>query len=107
MPLQTSRCLGLSLNFLHYINILGPIGTEPEVFQKIMKQTCSAADELGIAIVRGHTGMYESPQRFAWCLHRLRDRMEPDKLITPGNANPGDLFYAPSRLGWKQSQTYR
>ncbi len=38
------------------INLLGPTGTKPEVFQKIMKQTCNAADELGIAIVRGHTG---------------------------------------------------
>ena len=42
------------------INLLGPIGTKPEVFQKIMKQTCKAADELDIAIVRGHTGMYDS-----------------------------------------------
>ena len=42
------------------INLLGPRSTKPEVFQKIMKQTCKAADELDIAIVRGHTGMYDS-----------------------------------------------
>ena len=42
------------------ITLLGPRPTEPAVFQKIMKQTCKAADELDIAIVRGHTGMYDS-----------------------------------------------
>ena len=42
------------------INLLGPKSTKPETFQKIMKQTCKAADELDIAIVRGHTGMYDS-----------------------------------------------
>ena len=42
------------------INLLGPPTTTTEVFQKIMKQTCQAADELGVAIVRGHTGRYSS-----------------------------------------------
>ncbi len=42
------------------INLLAPKTTKPETIQKIMKQTCLAADELEIAIVRGHTGMYDS-----------------------------------------------
>ena len=42
------------------INLLGPPETKPVTFQKIMKQTCQAADELKIAIVRGHTGTYDS-----------------------------------------------
>jgi hydrogenase expression/formation protein HypE len=80
------------------INLLGPIGTEPEVFQKIMKQTCSAADELGIAIVRGHTGMYESLKGLLGVC-TVYGIVEPNKLITPGNANPGDLILCTKPLG--------
>jgi hydrogenase expression/formation protein HypE len=80
------------------INLLGPIGTEPEVFQKIMKQTCSAADELGIAIVRGHTGMYDSLKGLLGVC-TVYGIVEPDKLITPGNANPGDLILCTKPLG--------
>jgi hydrogenase maturation factor len=80
------------------INLLGPMGTEPEVFQKIMKQTCSAADELGIAIVRGHTGMYDSLKSLLGVC-TVYGIVEPDKLITPGNANPGDLILCTKPLG--------
>ncbi len=80
------------------VNLLGPIGTEPEVFQKIMKQTCSAADELGIAIVRGHTGMYDSLKGLLGVC-TVYGIVEPDKLITPGNANPGDLILCTKPLG--------
>jgi hydrogenase expression/formation protein HypE len=80
------------------INLLGPIGTEPEVFQKIMKQTCSAADELGIAIVRGHTGMYDSLKGLLGVC-TVYGIVEPDKLIRPGNANSGDLILCTKPLG--------
>ena len=80
------------------INLLGPIGTEPEVFQKIMKQTCNAANELGIAIVRGHTGMYDSLKGLLGVC-TVYGIVEPDKLITPGNANPGDLILCTKPLG--------
>ena len=80
------------------INLLGPIGTKPEVFQQIMKQTCKAADELGIAIVRGHTGMYESlKDMLGVCT--VYGTVEPKKLITPGNAKPGDLILCTKPLG--------
>jgi hydrogenase expression/formation protein HypE len=80
------------------INLLGPIGTKPEVFQQIMKQTCNAADELGIAIVRGHTGMYESlKDMLGVCT--VYGTVEPKKLITPGNAKPGDLILCTKPLG--------
>jgi hydrogenase expression/formation protein HypE len=80
------------------INILGPIGTKPEVFQQIMKQTCSAADELGIAIIRGHTGMYDSlKDMLGVCT--VYGIVEPKKLITPGNAEPGDLILCTKPLG--------
>jgi hydrogenase expression/formation protein HypE len=80
------------------INLLGPTGSKPEVFQKIMKQTCNAADELGIAIVRGHTGMYDSlKDMLGVCT--VYGTVDPKKLITPGNAKPGDLILCTKPLG--------
>jgi hydrogenase expression/formation protein HypE len=80
------------------INLLGPIGTKPEVFQKVMKQTCTAADELGIAIVRGHTGMYDSLCGLLGVC-TVYGTVEPEKLITPGNAKAGDLILCTKPLG--------
>ena len=80
------------------INLLGPLGTKPEVFQKIMKQTCNAADELGITIVRGHTGMYGSLNGMLGVC-TVYGSVEPKKLITPGNAKPGDLILCTKPLG--------
>ena len=80
------------------INLLGPIGTKPESFQKIMKQTCEAADELDVAIVRGHTGMYDSLKDILGVC-TVYGTVEPKKLITPGNAKPGDLILCTKPLG--------
>lgn len=80
------------------ITLLGPKGTKPEVFQKIMNQTCSAADELGIAIVRGHTGMYDSLKDLLGVC-TVYGTVEPKKLITPGNAKAGDLILCTNPLG--------
>ncbi len=80
------------------INLLGPIGTKPEVFQQIMKQTCNATNELGIAIVRGHTGTYQSlKDMLGVCT--VYGTVEPKKLITPGNAKLGDLILCTKSLG--------
>jgi hydrogenase expression/formation protein HypE len=80
------------------INLLGQIGTKPEVFQEIMKQTCNAADKLGIAIVRGHTGTYDSlKDMLGVCT--VYGSIETKKLITPGNAQPGDLILCTKSLG--------
>jgi hydrogenase expression/formation protein HypE len=80
------------------ISLLGPIGTKPEVFQKIMKQTCSAADELGIAIVRGHTGMYGSLKDVLGVC-TVYGTAEPERLLTPGGAKAGDLILCTKPLG--------
>jgi hydrogenase expression/formation protein HypE len=80
------------------INLLGPIGTKPAVFQKIMKQTCKAADELGIAIVRGHTGMYDSLKDLLGVC-TVYGTIDPEKLITPANAKAGDLILCTNPLG--------
>jgi hydrogenase maturation factor len=80
------------------INLLGPTRTKPEVFQKIMKQTCKAAEELDIAMVRGHTGMYSSlKDMLGVCT--VYGSVEPRKLITPGNAKAGDLILCTKPLG--------
>jgi hydrogenase expression/formation protein HypE len=80
------------------INLLGPIGTKPEVFQKIMKQTCSAADELEIAIVRGHTGMYGSLKDVLGVC-TVYGTVKPEQLLTPGGAKAGDLILCTKPLG--------
>ena len=80
------------------INLLGPRSTKPEVFQKIMKQTCLAADELDIAIVRGHTGMYDSLKSLVG-VATVYGTVQLEKLITPGNAKPGDLILCTKPLG--------
>jgi hydrogenase maturation factor len=80
------------------INLLGPRSTKPEVFQKIMKQTCRAAEELGIAIVRGHTGTYNSLNDIVG-VAMVYGTAHLEKLITPGNAKAGDLILCTKPLG--------
>jgi hydrogenase expression/formation protein HypE len=80
------------------INLLGPRSTEPAIFQKIMKQTCKAADELNIAIVRGHTGTYDSLSGMLG-VATVYGSVTPEKLLTSGNAKSGDLILCAKPLG--------
>ena len=80
------------------INLLGPPKTKPEIFQKIMKQTSLAADELDIAIVRGHTGTYDTLQGLVG-VATVYGTANLEKLITPANAKPGDLILCTKPLG--------
>jgi hydrogenase maturation factor len=80
------------------INLLGPRSTEPTTFQKIMKQTCKAANELNIAIVRGHTGTYDSLSDLLG-VATVYGSVQPEKLLTSGNAKPGDLIVCTKPLG--------
>jgi hydrogenase expression/formation protein HypE len=80
------------------INLLGPRPTDPTVFQDIMTQTCKAADELNIAIVRGHTGMYDSLKDLLGVC-TVYGTIEPQKLITPGNAKADDLILCTKPVG--------
>jgi hydrogenase expression/formation protein HypE len=80
------------------INLLGPKQTTPATFQKIMRQTCKAADELDIAIVRGHTGMYDSlTEMLGVCT--VYGTAVPERLITPGNVKASDLILCTKPLG--------
>ncbi len=87
------------------INLLGPRPTDPAVFQDIMRQTCKAADELNIAIVRGHTGMYDSlKDMLGVCT--VYGTIQPEKLITPGNAKAGDLILCTKPVGLETLTNY-
>ena len=63
-----------------------------------MCQICKAADELNIAIVRGHTGMYDSVSDMLG-IATVYGAIQLDKLITPANAKPGDLIFCTKPLG--------
>jgi len=80
------------------INLLAPKTTKPETFQNVMLQICKAADELNIAIVRGHTGMYNSVSDMLG-VATVYGKIQLEKLITPANAKPGDLIFCTKPLG--------
>ncbi len=80
------------------INLLGPLSTEPQAFQVVMKQACNAADELDMAIVTGHTGTYDSFSKLIGVCTAY-GTVEPEKLITPGNVKEGDLILCTKTLG--------
>ncbi len=80
------------------INLLGPTGTRPEVFYRVMKQTCSAADELQMAIVTGHTGTYEDLSVLTGVCTAY-GTVERDRLITPGGAKAGDVIFCVKPVG--------
>jgi hydrogenase maturation factor len=87
------------------ITLLGPQPTSPSRFQKIMAQTCNAAAELGIAIVRGHTAMYDSLKDLLGVC-TVYGTVEPTRLITSGGAKPGDLILCTKPLGIETITNY-
>jgi hydrogenase maturation factor len=54
-----------------------------------MQQACDAANELGIAIVTGHTGTYEGLSTLVGVCTGY-GYIDRDRLVTPGDAKPGD-----------------
>ncbi len=87
------------------ITLLGPRPTDPSRFQKLMKQTCRAADELEIAIVRGHTGMYDSLRDMVGVC-TVYGAVKPERLITSGGAKAGDLILCTKPLGLETITNY-
>jgi len=80
------------------INLLGPPSTKPTVFYRIMRQASIAADELGIAIVTGHTGTYEGLSTLLGVCTAY-GAVDKDKLITPGGAKPRDHILCIKPIG--------
>jgi len=80
------------------VNLLGPPGTGPAAFKKVMKQACDAADELGMVIITGHTGTYEGLSTLlATCT--AYGIIRKDELITPAGAKPGDYLLCTKPIG--------
>ena len=84
----------------HYctVELLGPPNTRPAVFKKVMKQFCKSANDLGTAIITGHTGTYDGLNTFlgvctAYGIIRRRD------LVTPAGARPGDVILCTKPIG--------
>lgn len=80
------------------ITLLGSLTTKPEVFQGIMRQACRAADELGVAIVRGHTGTYDGITKLVGVC-TVYGTIAKEKWITPRNIREGDLILCTKSVG--------
>ena len=80
------------------VTLMGPKSTKPQAFIEIMEQTCQAANELDIAIVRGHTGMYDSVTDMVG-VATVYGQVELTKLLTPAGAKPSDLILCTKPLG--------
>ena len=65
-----------------------------------MKQVCIAADELNIAIVRGHTGTYDGVSKTLGVCTAY-GIVAKEKLITPGGAKAGDLVMCTKAVGFE------
>ncbi|MCW3998985.1 MAG: AIR synthase-related protein [Candidatus Bathyarchaeota archaeon] len=87
------------------ITLLGPRPTDPLRFQRVMEQTCRAADELGVAIVRGHTGMYDSLNDLLGVC-TVYGEVDPKHLKTSGDAEAGDLILCTKPLGVETITNY-
>ncbi len=80
------------------ITLMGPRSTQPETFQELMRQTCQAANELDIAIVRGHTATYDGIcELIGVCTTYGTVTLE--QLRTPANAQPDDLLICTKPIG--------
>ncbi|MCK4885228.1 hydrogenase assembly protein HupF [Candidatus Bathyarchaeota archaeon] len=80
------------------INLLGAPSTEPDVFHKVMRQACDAANKLGITIVTGHTGTYEGLSTLLGVCTGY-GHVDKDRLVTPGDAKPGDHVVCIKTIG--------
>jgi hydrogenase expression/formation protein HypE len=80
------------------INLLGSPSTEPAVFHKAMRQACDAANELGAAVVTGHTGTYDGLSTLVGVCTGY-GYVDKDRLITPRDAKPGDHILCIKPIG--------
>ena len=80
------------------INLLGSPTTEAEVFQKIMEQACSAANELDITVVTGHTGTYSGLSTVVGVCTGY-GYVDKERLRTPAGAQPEDYVMCIKPVG--------
>jgi hydrogenase maturation factor len=117
--IATDPCLGVPMEWfgwflIHYsasdvavfgaqprfctINLLGAPGTKTAVFKKAMKQACTAADDVGMSIITGHTGTYEMVSGLIGTCTAY-GFIQKDKIITPARAKPGDFLVCTKPIG--------
>jgi hydrogenase expression/formation protein HypE len=80
------------------VNLFGPLTTKLLAFHKIMGQACNVANELEAIIVTGHTGTYEGISKLLGVCTGY-GTVYKDKLITPGDAKPGDYVVCIKPIG--------
>lgn len=80
------------------VSLLAPPRTSRRVLNKAMKQACDAADDLGVTIVTGHTGMYDGISTLAGVCTAY-GTVKQDRLITPGGARAGDNLLCTKPIG--------
>jgi hydrogenase maturation factor len=78
--------------------LLGPPITSAETFTKIMEQACSAAEELEMTVVTGHTGTYEGLSTLVGTCTAY-GMVGREKLITPGGAQAEDRIICTKQIG--------
>lgn len=80
------------------ITLIGPPLTKANTFIKAMKQVCTAAEELNMTIVTGHTGTYDGLSTLVGACTAY-GVVHKDKLITPGGAQAGDYILCTKQIG--------
>jgi hydrogenase expression/formation protein HypE len=80
------------------INLLGSPSTEPAVFHRTMQQACDATNELGTAIVTGHTGTYAGVSTLVGVCTGY-GYVDKERLKTPGDAKPDDHIVCVKPIG--------
>ncbi len=119
MVIATDPCLGVPKEWfgwflIHYaasdvavfgtqpkfctINLLGAPGAGRKTFKEVMEQACTAADDIGMTIITGHTGTYGGiPDLVGTCT--AYGFIKKEKIITPGGAEPGDYLLCTKPVG--------
>lgn len=80
------------------INLLGSPSTTPPVFHRTMQQACDAANELGAAVVTGHTGTYAGVSTLVGVCTGY-GHVDKERLKTPGDAKPDDHIVCVKPIG--------
>ena len=80
------------------VNLLGPPRTRKAIFKRVMEQACSAAEEIGMSIVTGHTGTYEGVSTLVGTCTAY-GFVKKDELITPAGARLGDYLLCTKSVG--------
>lgn len=80
------------------LNLLSPPCTKTETIRKIMKEACSAANDINVSIVTGHTGSYQGLSTMIGVCTAY-GLTEKERLITPADAKAEDYIICVKPIG--------